>query len=427
AAERKVLLSAGAAAGIAAAFGSPVAAILLAIELLLFEFRPRSIIPVAFAVTAATVVHAQFEGTGPMFPFTGAPPSFPTPSGLIYYTLLGALVGLGAVLLTRGVYAVEHFFEHLPLHWMWQPALGAVAVGIIGYASPRTLGPGYFNLDYLLSNQVVLKTAAVLCILKYLSWSISLGSGTSGGTLAPVFTVGGSLAAVLAIYVSRWFPSASIDIRIAALMGMVAIFAGASRALLTSIVFAGEVTHQSAAMLPVVCGCAAAYLISALLMRHSIMTEKLSHQGIRVPVEYGADDLDHAIVGDVMSKNPTTLKASGVVSETAAWLRSQAGESLHQGYPIVDEAGCLTGVLTRRDILACERPQQTPLGALIHRPPVVVYADCTLRDAVDHMINHDIGRLPVISRSSSCNVIGMITRSDVLSIHHRKRAESPSR
>ncbi len=423
AAERKVLLSAGAAAGIAAAFGTPVAAVLLAIELLLFEFRPRSIIPVLFAVAAATLLHVQFEGSEPMFPITGAALSDPSLIAMVTYTILGLLIGIGAVVITRSVYAVEHFCEHLPIHWMWRPALGAVVVGIIGYINPATLGPGYFNLDYLLSDHVLMGTAALLCLLKFVSWTISLGSGTSGGTLAPVFTIGGTLAAVLGIETLHLFPNCGIDLRVAALMGMVAIFAGASRAILTSIVFAFEVTRQNSAMLPVLCGCGSAYIISALLMQHSIMTGTLASKGVRVPVEYGADELDQMLVKDVMTPNPFVLRGDQTVAEAAAWLLQSSADAKHQGYPLVNDRGHLIGVLTRRDILA-PIDGTTRLEQLLRRPPVLVYSDCTLRDAVDHMINHDIGRLPVIARGASAKIVGMITRSDVLSVHHRKHRET---
>ncbi|HTW95321.1 MAG TPA: chloride channel protein [Tepidisphaeraceae bacterium] len=289
AAERKILLSAGAAAGIAAAFGTPVAAVLLAIELLLFEFRPRSILCVALASAVAALVHAHFDGPGAMFPFKGAPVPAPSDGALLIYSGMGVLIGAAAVVMTRAVYLIEQIFERLPIHWMWCPALGAVAVGVIGFFDPGILGPGYFNIRDLLGEHFALKAAIILCILKFVAWTVSLGSGTSGGTLAPVFTIGGALAMAMAILTHEWFPNCGIDLRVAALMGMVAIFAGASRALLTCIIFAVEVTHAPNCILPAICGCSVAYLTSALLMRNSIMTEKLARQGIHVPVEYGAN------------------------------------------------------------------------------------------------------------------------------------------
>lgn len=436
AAERKTLLAAGAAAGIAAAFGSPIAAVLLAIELLLFEFRPRSIIPVAFAAAVATVIHFRFEGGAkPMFPFSGAP-VLPASEGMLaMYALLGCFVGVGAVILTRTVYAIEHFFEHLPIHWMWHPAIGALAVGIIGWRLPRTLGPGYFNITDMLSSgfhghpgaivaDLTFKGLVLLLVLKFLIWEISLGSGTVGGTLAPVFTIGGALGAVLAVGMNKLLPQAAMDVRVAALVGMVAIFAGASRAMLTCIVFGLETTMQPWAVLPVVCGCAAAYLVSALIMRHSIMTEKMAKSGVRVPAEFVADFLDQVLVTEVMSREPVTLDVDQTLAQVREWIDTGAEGTFHQGYPLVDRNGLLVGVLTRRDLLNPKKPENTVLRTLLHRPPVLVYSDCTLRDAADHMVNHDIGRLPVIDRASGGKVIGMVTRSDLLAAHRRRLREA---
>jgi H+/Cl- antiporter ClcA len=427
ASERKTLLAAGAAAGIAAAFGCPVAAILLAVELLLFEFRPRSIIPVAFACAVASGIHVRYEGAGAMFPFTGSPVLAATELGLLGYALLGALIGIGAVIMTRTVYKIEHAFEHISIHWMWHPAIGAVAVGVIGWYAPDTLGPGYYNLRYLLADHgphILLTAAAALCVLKFLSWTISLGSGTAGGTLAPVFTIGGALAAVLAVGMGHLFPGLHLDPRVAALMGMAAIFAGSSRALLFSIIFAAETTHEPSAMLPVVCGCAAAYVVSALLMRHSIMTEKMARSGVRVPAEYAADSLDQVLVSDIATQTVVSLSADRTVGWAREWVNTRQPGSTHQGYPVVDAKANLVGVLTRRDFLDPGHPADQTLGTLVHRAPVLVYADCTLRDAADHMANHDIGRLPVIERGKSAKVVGMITRSDLLFAHRRRLKEA---
>src|SRR5205823_11310458 len=255
AAERKTLLAAGAAAGMAATFGSPVSAVLLAIELLLFELRPRSLIPVALAAATATGVRIAFVGSGPAFamPNLGQPHA----STLITYIVLGALVGVVSLGVTRAVYAVEDAFEHLPVHWMWWPSIGAVAVGICGYFVPHTLGVGYDNIDHILSGQILGGALLVLATVKFISWSISLGSGTSGGTLAPLFTIGGGVGGLLGEVTAQAFPHLGIDVRIAALVGMAAMFAGASRALLASVVFAFETTRQPIGLLPLLSGCTA--------------------------------------------------------------------------------------------------------------------------------------------------------------------------
>ncbi|HKO46405.1 MAG TPA: chloride channel protein, partial [Polyangiaceae bacterium] len=306
--ERKTLLAAGAAAGMAATFGSPVSAVLLAVELLLFEFRPRSIIPVALASATAAGVRMAAVGSAPVF----AMPELAQPSGeaLAFYILLGGVIGIVATGVTRAVYAVEDAFEKLPIHWMWWPALGGLAVGGVGYFAPRTMGVGYDNIEHVLSGSLTGQALFLLFSLKFVSWAIALGSGTSGGTLAPLFTIGGGLGATLGALVALAFPGLGIDPRIAGLVGMAAIFAGASRALLASVVFAFETTLQPLGLLPLLGGCSAAFLVSCLLMRNTIMTEKIARRGIRVPSEYAADFLDQVRVADFAAKEVIAFAAS---------------------------------------------------------------------------------------------------------------------
>ena len=427
-AERKTLLSAGAAAGMAATFGSPVAAVLLAIELLLFEFRPRSIIPVALASSAAAGIRMLFEGVRPVFDMANL--EHPSPAALAVYILLGAVMGLAAVLLTRAVYAVEDAFERLPVHWMWWPAIGAVAVGVIGYFAPRTLGVGYENISDIISNQLPLKAILFLCGMKFVSWAIALGSGTSGGTLAPIFTIGGGLGAVLGAAAALIVPEAGVDVRIAALVGMAALFAGASRALLASAVFAFETTLQPLGLLPLLAGCSASYLISCLLMRNSIMTEKIARRGISPPAEYVADLLEQVLVRQVCSPSVISLRADDTLAAVRQWLAAGGEGATHQGFPVIDEKGVLVGVVTRRDLVKLTDPDGRRIRDIVARTPKYVYDDCTVRQAADHMVNHGIGRLPVVSRATPHNVLGMITRSDVLSVYRRRveeaRSEAPT-
>jgi H+/Cl- antiporter ClcA len=212
--ERKTLLAAGAAAGMAATFGSPVSAVLLAIELLLFEFRPRSLVPVALASATATGVRYAFVGAAPVFPM----PNLTQPSGaaLAGYIVLGALVGVVSVGVTRLVYAVEDGFEKLPIHWMWWPAIGALAVGVVGYVAPHTLGVGYDNIEEIVAGHIAGAALVALCGWKLVSWTISLASGTSGGTLAPLFTIGGGVGAAIGAVAAALLPSLGLDVRIAA-------------------------------------------------------------------------------------------------------------------------------------------------------------------------------------------------------------------
>ena len=434
AAERKTLLAAGAAAGMAATFGSPVSAVLLAVELLLFELRPRSVIPVAFAAATATGVRIAFVGaspaTGVRIAFVGASPAFSMPNlvqpqgaALATYVALGAIIGVLSVLVTRAVYAVEDAFEHLPVHWMWWPAIGSIAVGVVGYFAPRTLGVGYDNIDHILSGDFTLQAMLVLCSLKFLSWCISLGSGTSGGTLAPLFTIGGGLGGALATGAAAAAPHLGIDVRIGALVGMAAMFAGASRALLASVIFAFETTRQPLGLLPLLGGCSSAFLISCLFMRNTIMTEKIARRGVRVPGEYAADFLDQIQAGVVASRPVVSLPADELLERVRSRILSRAPGHTHQGFPVIDAGGHLAGVVTRRDLFDPEQPGSRRVGDLVRRPAAVAYEDSTLREAADHMVREGVGRLPVVSRDDPGRVIGMLTRSDLLSAHKRRLEE----
>ena len=413
--ERKTLLAAGAAAGMAATFGSPVSAVLLAVELLLFEYRPRSVIPAALASAVATGVRAALVGSGPVFSI----PTLVQPelTALLLYTIIGALVGVASVGVTRFVYWIEDLYEELPIHWMWWPLVGAVFVGVIGYFEPRTLGVGYTNIDAVLSGTIVGRALLVLIVLKFLSWAIYLGSGTSGGTLAPLFTIGGGLGAVLGSLGARMLPDVGMDAHIAALVGMAAIFAGASHALLASVVFAFETTRQPLGLLPLLSGCSAAYLVSLLMMRSSIMTEKLARRGARVRTEYAADYLNQVLVRDGATHEVVSLRASDTLADVRRWLTSGNNGSSHQGFPVLDEKSELCGVVTRRDLLDPTHNDVITIGSLVKRRAVVVYDDNTLREAADHMVRAGVGRLPVVSREAPRVVIGIVSRSDLLSAH----------
>ena len=417
-AERKTLLAAGAAAGMAATFGSPVSAVLLAVELLLFEFRSRSIIPVALASATAAGVRMAFVGPAPVF----AMPQLNHPSGLAlaFYIALGGLIGWVATFVTRAVYAVEDAFEKLPIHWMWWPALGGLLVGGVGYFAPHTMGVGYDNIEHILQGNLTGQALLVLFVLKFVSWSVSLGSGTSGGTLAPLFTIGGGLGATLGALAAPLLPSVGIDPRIAGLVGMAAIFAGASRALLASVVFAFETTLQPLGLLPLLGGCTAAYLVSCFLMRNTIMTEKIARRGIRVPSEYAADFLDQIWVGDVATREVVTVGATDRLQDLRTWLDSGVAGTRHDGFPVLDEADRLIGVITRREIFDKQQLADTPVRNLLKRAPAVAFETSSLREAADLMVTAGVGRLPVVSQAERSQVVGILTRSDLLTAHGRR-------
>lgn len=415
--ERKVLLAAGAAAGMAATFGSPVSAVLLAIELLLFEYRARSVIPVALAASAATAVRMAFVGSAPVFPLADLVE--PGAVALTTYVVVGAVIGVLSIGVTRLVYAIEDGFERLPIHWMWWPALGGLVVGLVGYFVPKTLGVGYDNIEEILRGDLLTGALIVLCVAKLASWAVSLGSGTSGGTLAPLFTIGGALGALLTLGFAELAPGFRIDPRIGALVGMAAMFAGASRTLLTSAVFAFEITRQPIGLLPLLGGCAAAYFVSCLGMRNSIMTEKLARRGLRISSEYQTDYLDTVLVGEYATKKVATLDAH----DTVARARVLFASAHHQGFPVVRD-GLLIGVLTRRDLLDPATSPETEVGALIKRPPVVVHPDTSLREAADLMVQVGVGRVIVVARDAPRVILGIVTRSDLLAGHRGRLDQS---
>jgi CIC family chloride channel protein len=292
-AERTTLLVAGAAAGMSATFAAPFAAVLLAVELLLFEWRPRSLVPVAFASVTAAVLRVLWLGAGPLFPLS----STAIPGGVRFTLLaaaLGALVGLAAAAMSRMMYGFEDLFGKLPVHWMWWPAIGGLGVGIGGFFFPHGLGVGYDNIAILLAGRATLALIFGVIVFKSLMWAFSLSSGTSGGVLAPLLMIGASLGALSAHLLHM--PESTL-----ALLGMGAMLAGALGSPLTAIVFSVELTHALPALLPLIVACIAAYTVTSLIMPRSILTEKLARRGHHLTREYGVDPLEMVSVEDAMT------------------------------------------------------------------------------------------------------------------------------
>lgn len=410
-----ILLAAGASAGLAGIFGSPFAAIFFSVELLLSEYSPRTLIPVTLASLAAAGVRITLHGTDPMFSIPGLAP--PSNISLSMYLLIGGLVGTASVLLTWSVYLTGRIFRKLSVHWRWWPAIGGLCVGMIGYYSPDTLGVGYSVIRDILSGEMLGTALILLFVLKAVSWSVSFGSTVTGGTIAPMFIVGGGLGVTVSGLISMHFPDAGLDPRMAGLVGMAAMFGGVSRAMLTSTVFAFETTLQAHALLPLLLGCTASYLISSLLTGRSIMTEKLVRKGLIVPKDPDTDILEQVLVREVASYGVATLNGTHTVEEVNDWINSGDENGGFQGFPIIDEKGNLTGVITRRDIYDENVPHYTKVDELIKRPPVVVFEDNTLRDAVNIMSKESVGRLPVVTRNDPRKVRAILTRSDILKAH----------
>jgi CBS domain-containing protein len=381
---------------------------------------------VALAAALAAGMRVAFHGTAPMFAIGEL--TQPTGTALAAYAVLGLVVGVVAAFITRFTYGIETFFERwgerFHIHWMWWPAIGALVVGCVGLIEPRTLGVGYENISGAISGTIAGRALIALVVLKLVSWAIYLGSGTSGGTLAPLFTIGSGLGASIGAFASSRFPALGVNAGVAGLVGMAAIFAGASHAVLTSVVFAFETTRQPVGLLPLLAGCTASYLASLFINRHSIMTEKLARRGVAVRTEYAIDYLSRVPVSSVGLRDVATLAAGMSVDDAREWLASNGGGASHQGFPIIDDAGQLVGVLTRRDILAPGADATRPLAELIRRAPVVVFEDNTLRDAADQMVVEQVGRVPVVRRDDPRRVIGILSRSDLLAAHAPRLREA---
>lgn len=416
AAERKTLLAAGAAAGMAAFFSAPISSVLLAVELLLFELRGRSLIPVALAVVAATALREVIIGYGPVFPMPGV--AAPEMSALVFYVFLAAVCAVFSVFVTRLLYFLEDAFAKLPVHWMWWPAIGGLVVGIIGYIEPQTMEMGYNLIEDIVGGHLALKALAVIGLLKLLSWSIALASGTSGGTLAPLFIIGGAFGGCLGMVFNMLFPGLGIDPRMAGLLGMAVMFAGSARVMLTAAVFCLEVTFQPNAILPLLLGCSVAYLVSSFIMPTTIMTERLVRRGIKVPDEFRADPTEGVFVKDICSHNLLTLSATQKLAEVREWLLSGIPDSQFQGFPVLDKEGHLLGLVTRRTLLSLENSPEDTVHALLKRPPVTVHENARLRAAIQTMVRNNTDRLLIVNNNQ--HLAGVLTSSDILKVHQQQ-------
>ncbi|HEU0242779.1 MAG TPA: chloride channel protein [Candidatus Limnocylindrales bacterium] len=413
-AERKVLLVSGAAAGMTAVFATPVAAVALAAELLLFEWKPRSLVPVAAACAVAGALRISLSQAGVL----ASAPLFPVPEHAILggEALLGSLaVGvIGGVLawaLTGAVYGAEDLFSHLPVHWMWWPAIGGVVVGVCGLIDPSALGVGYESIRAELAGDLALGALGLLLVVKLGMWAIALGSGTSGGILAPLLIIGGAAGAIA----GQWLPGSSPPVW--ALLGMAATLAGVTRSPFTAMIFAVELTHDQNALLPLLAACMTAYAISVLVLRRSILTEKVARRGFHVTREYAVDPLEVLLVREVMATNVLTVGLHGPAPEVLG-LMADGRRRRQRLYPVTEPDGRLAGVVTASDLASLGREpgrgEDAPELAGLVREAVVAYPDETLRHAAERMATRRLGVLPVVDREDQARLVGLVSQFDLL-------------
>jgi CIC family chloride channel protein len=416
--ERKILLACGAAAGMSATFGAPLAAVVLAIELLLFEFSHRAFVPLVVASSVAGAMHAVLFGAGPLFHVP--PHNYAGLSTLPVFGLVGIACGLLAVVICKGLYLVEACFRRLPVSEFWHPILGALGFACVGLVVPRALGVGYDTINDVLANKLAAGVLAALLIAKLLAWWIALGSGTSGGTLAPILLISGAFGSLLGALIDHIYPGLHLSPGAVALVAMAATFGAATRATFTAIVFAFELTRDYSAILPIMLAAAIAYLVAAAILDHGLMTEKLARRGLHVPLEYQPDYLRATFVRAAMV---TDVKVLDAHDNVAAARRSLDG-TLHSAYPLVDENQRCVGIVSRRDLLAPEATADAPLSRIASPDVVTVTPDDTLLTALERIIDEEVEHLPVLDAAQ--RIVGMCTRTDILRARGQYRTAEES-
>jgi chloride channel protein, CIC family len=403
AAERKTLLVAGAAAGMAATFNSPLAAVLLSVELLLFEWKPRSLIPVGAAVSVATLLRWQLISANPLFPIPLS--SAPTASTLLSALAIGLVAGALSALLTRSVYASEDAFRRLPIHWMWWPAIGGLVIGIGGIVEPRALGVGYDSIDALLLAKLGLTVVLALLIVKAVIWATALGSGTSGGVLAPLLIMGGSLGGLMGLALPGGSPGLFV------LLGMGAMIGGTMRSPLTGAVFSLELTRDFNALLPLLIAAVAADAFTVLTMKRSILTEKVARRGVHVAREYSIDPLERISVQSVMHTSVWPI-SSDLSIEEALRATSNPGPG-DSGHVLVNAQGGAEGFVFRGDLKRFVELGGDPATRVLSRATplsVATYPDEPMRVAADRLAQLDGFAVPVVEPGEPTHVIGFVTR-----------------
>jgi len=412
AAERKTLLVAGATAGMTGIFGTPLASIMLAVELLLFEWKPRSFVPVVTAVLVSLAWRPLLVGAGPLFPFPA-----PTPAGMEPVAIsaaIGLITGLLAAVMSFLLYRIEDGFHALPIHWMWWPAIGAVVVGIGGLFDLRVLGAGYGSIQDLLNGSLVVKAVILLLIVKALVWLVALGSGTSGGILAPLLILGGCAG----FLIGQYLPG---DPGFWAMIGMAGVMSGTMRAPMTGALFAAELTNHLSALPETIAAGSAAYAISVLVMKRSILTEKIARRGRHILREYSVDALEFLQAGQLMTSNPETLPGDMSLTDAADFFADQAS---HRSYPVVDRHGRLLGLVSRQEALewrVAGHADSRLADAMSDASTGYAFPETPCGEVADMMVESGVGRVPIVAPGDR-KVVGIISRQDLLKVRSTQKS-----
>jgi H+/Cl- antiporter ClcA len=420
--ERKTLLVAGAAAGMSAVFATPISAVLLSVELLLFEWKPRSLVPVALASITAAGIRPYLLGAGPLFPIDTHTQS--SLLLLVFAGVLGIVAGAFSTVISGALYKLEDGFAKLPIHWMWWPALGGLVVGVGGFLKPRVLGVGYDVIRDLLQSRIDLGATVGLVTVKALVWIFALASGTSGGVLAPLLIMGAALGSIG----GNFIPVGSNSLW--ALVSMAAVLGGMMRSPFTACLFALELTYDVSVLPSLLMASVCAYAFTVLFMKRSILTEKVARRGYDIFREYGIDPLERVRIEECMTQPVVSISYKFSVQEVMEKFFSSG--TRHRGYPVTNEQGNIISVITSTDILntsitSAENKAVQIKELISDRAPIVAYPKESCRLAAERMAYYNIGRLPVVSRSNPSQLLGIITRSDLLKVRLKFHEEENSR
>jgi CIC family chloride channel protein len=419
-APRKILLACGAAGAIAATFNAPIAGVLFAVELILLEFRTRSFIPLVISSVFATAIAGLFLPTGPQLP---AQYTFTSPVELAFFIVLGLVAGLAAIVWIRVRYGVEDLLVRVKMPPYLRPALGAALLVPLAVFFPRIMGVGYATLNGTVGGQLQLGILMLLALafLKMVATGLTLGSGGSGGEFAPSLFIGAMIGGALGMGFNALYPGITNPAGAYALVGMGALFAGASRATLTSIVIVFELTGDYKFILPLMLACVVADGVTMLLQRDTIYTAALHRKGIIFEHDIELNILRTVLVRDAMVTKVATVTEDTPISEVA----KRMVKTGYQGFPVLDKEGNITGIITHADVRSAlaEGKRRHPCREVETQRLIVTYPSETLEDALEKMAIAEIGHLPVVSEENPLKLVGFLSRGDIIRAYQRKAME----
>lgn len=415
----QILLGCGAAGGIAAAFNAPLAGVVFVVEVIYGELETNTFIPLVISSVFATLVSSTVFGVA-----TLQIPSYLLVSPykeFALYLILGLLAGIVSTILIRTLYYTKDFFSKIPLHPIFKPALGGLAVGTIGLFYPRVLGLGYGVITDAISNQFTFKLMIVLLFLKILAFSLSLGSGGSGGSIVPSLFVGAMLGGAFGTVANFFFPGIVAESGAYALVGMGAVFAGTVRAPLTAILILFEITRDYNMILPLMFACVLSNVMSNTLYPESIFTESLRRKGFKIRKGREVDIMSSMYVRDAMITQVQTVSEEKSIEALTILMQA----SRHLGFPVLDSKGKLSGIVTLSDLRSKVKSGETgnKIGDIATKNLEVAYPDETLDAVLKRFASKQIGRLPVVDREDKTKLLGLITRSDIVNSYNKKVVE----